>query len=288
MRLESLTMTLTSPRVLTNVSVPARPSIVSWPESPRKTLSRLFPDIVSAALLPTTFSMPSLLKSVTSNPPVTSCAVVCSRSTVSPAPPESVTAEKSSVSLSALATSTILTLVDVSPTNTYESFPRPPSRIRLPPQPFTVNLLAPLPPTRSTTSMLTSTSDPTPAIVAAVTVASTLPVSIAVSVPAPPSSVLLPARPPRVSSPPRPVIELSRALPSIVSAAAVPVTSSIPVASESVNVSVAVTAWGDVSARSTLTPVSPLSESAEKSIASVFAPASSTMAIDADTAPTKT
>ena len=136
--------------------------------------------------------------------------------------------------------------------------------------------------------MLTSTSDPTPVIVAAVTVASTLPVSITVSVPAPPSSVLLPARPPRVSSPPRPVIALSRALPSIVSVDAVPVTFSIPVASESVNSSVAVTDWGDVSARSTLTPVSAPSESAEKSIASVSVAASSTMAIDADTAPTKT
>jgi len=32
-----------------------------------------------------------------------------------------------------------------------------------------VNVLAPSPPTKSTTSMLTSTSDPTPVIVAAVT-----------------------------------------------------------------------------------------------------------------------
>ena len=117
-RLESLTMTLTSPTVLTNVSIPSRPSVVSRPASPRKTLSRLFPDIVSAALLPTTFSMPSLLKSVTNNPDFTSCAVVCVRSTVSPTPPVSVTAERSRVSLSALATSTILTLVDVPPTNT--------------------------------------------------------------------------------------------------------------------------------------------------------------------------
>ena len=136
--------------------------------------------------------------------------------------------------------------------------------------------------------MLTSRSDPTPAIVAAVTVTSTLPASIAVSVPAPPSSVLLPARPASVSLPPRAVIELSRALPSIVSADAVPVMFSIPVVSESVNVSVAVTAWGDVRARSTLTPVSPPSESAEKSSVSVFASAPSAMAIDADTAPTNT
>ena len=111
-------MTSTRPKALTNVSVPARPSIVSWPDSPRKRLSRLFPDIVSAALLPKTFSIPWASNSVTNSPPVTSCAVVCVRSTVSPAPPVSVTAEKSSVSLSALATSTILTLVDVPPTNT--------------------------------------------------------------------------------------------------------------------------------------------------------------------------
>ena len=117
-KLESLTMTLTRPKALTNVSVPSRPSIVSWPNSPRKTLLRPFPDIVSAALLPTTFSTPSPSKSVTNNPAFTSWAAVCARSTVSPAPPVSVTAEKSSVSASALATSTTLTLVDIPPTNT--------------------------------------------------------------------------------------------------------------------------------------------------------------------------
>ena len=117
-KLELLTMTSTRLKDLTNVSEPSRPSIVSWPPRPRKTLARALPLMVSAALLPVTFSIPSLSESVTNSPSVTSCWVVTARSTVSPAPPESVTAEKSSVSASTLATSTILTIVDVPPTNT--------------------------------------------------------------------------------------------------------------------------------------------------------------------------
>ena len=78
-------------------------------------MSRAFPTSVSANAVPATFSRPVSLDSVSDKPDTTACAVVTARSTVTPPLARLV---KSSVSVSAFATSTIVTLADSVPTKT--------------------------------------------------------------------------------------------------------------------------------------------------------------------------
>ena len=95
----------------------------------------------------------------------------------------------------------------------------------------------------------------------------------------------MPDRPANVSLLARPVNVLSLPFPSSVSASAVPITFSIPVAEESVSVKPEASVWAAVAARSRLTP--PL-RSPVKSSVSVSASAPSTIVTLADSVPTKT
>ena len=95
----------------------------------------------------------------------------------------------------------------------------------------------------------------------------------------------MPDRPANVSLLARPVNVLSLLFPSSVSASAVPITFSIPVAEESVSDKPGTSVWAAVAARSRLTP--PL-RSPVKSSVSVSASAPSTIVTLADSVPTKT
>ena len=103
---------LSFPTPPTSVSSPARPASASSPVRPRSVLSLAFPRMVSASAVPMTFSIPLSLDSVSANPDTTAWAVVTARSRLT-APLAS--AVKSSVSVSASATSTIVTLPDSVP-----------------------------------------------------------------------------------------------------------------------------------------------------------------------------
>ena len=101
---DSRTVSLPAPP--SKVSLPARPVNTSLPASPVNTLSRAFPTSVSASAVPTTFSMPVAVERVSVSPSIGVCAVVAARSKLTAA---FAIAEKSSVSLSASAASSILT-----------------------------------------------------------------------------------------------------------------------------------------------------------------------------------
>ena len=88
---------------------------VSSPATPESALALALPKIVSVSAVPVTFSSPVALESVSVNPATSVCAVVTARSRVTP-PFKS--AVKSSVSVSASATSTIVTLADSVPVKT--------------------------------------------------------------------------------------------------------------------------------------------------------------------------
>ena len=103
---------LSLPAPPVNVSSPTRPASASSPVRPSNVLSLAFPRIVSASTVPMTFSIPLSLDSVSANPDTTAWAVVTARSRLT-APLAS--AVKSSVSVSASATSTIVTLPDSVP-----------------------------------------------------------------------------------------------------------------------------------------------------------------------------
>ena len=158
-------------------------------------------------------------------------------------------------------------------------------RVAFPVQPSTVKVFAPIPAVRLTVSTLASESLPTPASVAPASVKSTSADSVTTSLPVPPSKVSLPSRPDSVSSPARPESTLCLVLPRSVSASAVPITFSSPVAVESVSVKPAETVWAVVTARSRLTP--PFA-SVVKSSKSVSASADSTIVTFADAVPVKT
>ena len=99
----------------TTVSVPAPPSRRSSPARPENTLSRELPASVSANAVPTTFSIPVAVESVSVKPVAIDCSAVAARSTARP-PLES--SEKSSVSASASADSMTVTLADKAPVKT--------------------------------------------------------------------------------------------------------------------------------------------------------------------------
>ena len=171
--------------------------------------------------------------------------------------------------------------------------PAPPERIALPVQALSVNVFAPLPAVRLTVSMPASESVPRPTSPAAVSVKSTSADSTMVSVPSPPSKLSSPAppvnvsspvRPASVSSPARPARVLSLAFPRMVSACAVAMTFSIPVALESVTVNPATSVWAVVTARSRFTP--PLRRP-ETSSVSISASVISTIVTLADSVPEK-
>ncbi len=88
---------------------------VSSPESPVIVLPRAFPSSVSAHAVPTTFSIPVALESVTTSPDTIVWAVVTARSTITPPLASPV---KSRLSESALAPSVIVTEADSVPRNT--------------------------------------------------------------------------------------------------------------------------------------------------------------------------
>ena len=78
-------------------------------------MSRAFPMSVSANAVPTTFSIPVSLESVSVRPDTIACAAVDARSTLTPPLARAV---KSSVSVSALAPSTIVTFTAAVPAKT--------------------------------------------------------------------------------------------------------------------------------------------------------------------------
>ena len=104
---DSATVSVPSPPM--NVSLPARPVSVSSPPSPERVLARVLPSSTSAKADPVTFSILVSLDSVTVNAVTTVCVVVTARSTVTPPLARLV---KSSVSVSASAVSTIVTLAE--------------------------------------------------------------------------------------------------------------------------------------------------------------------------------
>ena len=106
---------LSFPTPPTSVSSPARPASASSPVRPRSVLSLAFPRMVSASAVPMTFSIPLSLDSVSANPDTTVWAVVTARSRLTALPASAV---KSSVSVSASAASTIVTLPDSLPVKT--------------------------------------------------------------------------------------------------------------------------------------------------------------------------
>ena len=155
----------------------------------------------------------------------------------------------------------------------------------LPVQLCTVNVFTPLPAVRFTLSIPASVSVPIPASVVGVSVKSTSADATTVSVPAPPTHVSFPARPENVSSPARPESELSLVFPTSVSANAVPVTFSIPLALESDSDKPATSVCAVVTARSIVTP--PFNSPVKSSVsASVSAP--STIVTLAASVPVKT
>ena len=165
------------------------------------------------------------------------------------------------------------------------SFPAAPERIALPVQFCTVNVFAPLPAVRCASSIPASVSEPSPVSVVGESVKSTSADATTVSVPVPPTNASLPARPENVSSPARPESELSLEFPASVSASAVPVTFSIPLALESVSAKPATSVCAVVTARSIVTP--PFNSPVKSSVsASVSAP--STIVTLADSVPVKT
>ena len=99
----------------TTVSVPAPPSRRSSPARPEKVLSRVLPTSVSANTVPMAFSSPVAVESVTVKPVAIDCGVVTPRS--SARPPLEIP-EKSSVSASASADSTTVTLATRAPAKT--------------------------------------------------------------------------------------------------------------------------------------------------------------------------
>ena len=96
-------------------SSPARPTSVSAPASPVNVLSLLFPSNVSASVDPITFSIPVPEESFSVKPDTSVCAVATARSRITP-PFKS--PEKSSVSLSEFAPSTIVTFAASVPEKT--------------------------------------------------------------------------------------------------------------------------------------------------------------------------
>ena len=99
----------------TTVSVPLAPSRRSSPARPESTLSRELPMSASANAVPSAFSIPVAVESVSVKPVAIDCGVVDPRSSARP-PLER--AEKSSVSASASAPSTTVTLADSVPAKT--------------------------------------------------------------------------------------------------------------------------------------------------------------------------
>ena len=179
-------VTVSPPVPPVTVSSPSRPPSVSSPASPATTLSRALPRSVSASAVPVTFSSPVALESVRVSPDTTDCAVVAARSRLTAPLARPV---KSSESLSASAASTIVTLADTVPVNTYESFPAPPVRTALPVHPFTVNVFPAVPPFRLTASTPASASLPSPVSADEPSVKSTSAASTTVSNPTPPSKL---------------------------------------------------------------------------------------------------
>ena len=78
-------------------------------------MSLAFPMITSSSAVPMTFSIPVSLESVSVKPATSVCAVVDARSTLTPPLARAV---KSSVSVSALAPSTIVTFAAAAPAKT--------------------------------------------------------------------------------------------------------------------------------------------------------------------------
>ena len=115
-RLVSVTTKSTSPDSR-RVSVPAPPLTALLPAEPTNTLSRALPISVSSFAVPMTFSIPSLLPSRTSKPADTVWSDAAERSTATPTLSETARREKSSVSVSASAASSIVTLPETDPTN---------------------------------------------------------------------------------------------------------------------------------------------------------------------------
>ena len=109
---DSATVSVPSPPA--NVSLPARPVSVSSPPSPESVLARVLPRSTSPKAEPMTFSIAWSLDSVTVNPDAAVCVVVTARSTVTPPLAKLV---KSSVSASASAISTIVTVAESAPAN---------------------------------------------------------------------------------------------------------------------------------------------------------------------------
>ena len=96
-------------------SSPFRPMSVSAPARPESTLSLVFPRTVSANAVPVTFSIPVTEESFSVKPDTSVCAVATARSRFTPPFWSPV---KSSVSVSALAPSTIVTLAESIPRKT--------------------------------------------------------------------------------------------------------------------------------------------------------------------------
>ena len=111
---EGVRVKSTSPDSAT-VSVPLEPSRRSSPARPEKVLSLVLPTSVSANAVPMTFSSPVAVESVSVKPDAIDCGVVDPRSSARP-PVER--PEKSSVSASASADSTTVTLASSVPAKT--------------------------------------------------------------------------------------------------------------------------------------------------------------------------
>ena len=216
---DSVAVSLPAPP--SSVSLPKPPVSVSSPASPVNTLSRAFPTSVSDSAVPTTFSIPIALERVSVKPDTTACAFVTARKTFTP---PLASAEKSSVSLSASAASTIVTPPDGLPLNAYRSFPAAPARLTAPAQPSTVNVLALWLPVRLTDSTASRLTEPRPVNRPAESLKSISPDSTTLSEPSPPSNASLPALPVRVSSPASPAITLSWESPRMTSSNADPIT----------------------------------------------------------------
>ena len=148
-----------------------------------------------------------------------------------------------------------------------------------------MNVFAPIPAVRISSSTRASVSLPAPVSVAAASVKLTSADSATVSLPAPPSKASLPSRPDSVSSPASPESTLSLVLPRSVSANAVPMTFSRSVSLDRVSVNPAATVCAVVTVRSRLTPSF---ASVVKSSVSVSAFATSTIVTFADAVPVKT
>ena len=107
-------VTVSEPLPPSRLSFPPRPESVSSPATPESVLPRAFPWSVSANAVPVTFSIPVVLESVSVSPEPTAWAAVTARSMLTPPLNRF---EKSSVSLSVFAASTIVTLADSIPLN---------------------------------------------------------------------------------------------------------------------------------------------------------------------------